>query len=232
MISASSVKAQVIDIRSTTETFPRTVVADANVLYFVYYDFTSLSDAGVGMPSSNQQQSYSKWWAQALNRHVTLCSTATTFAEFVQLVERVELQCYWVTDPNHPELDPNNPGQPFSPKYVKKLRYHYSDRLSAIRTNVETYLQSARRNVELLPAASGNVDAFSATVQTWRSSTADIGDAALVAEAKRAGAPHIISDDADFVSFEGIHLYSANPAVVAAASQSNKLTRSDGRTSR
>jgi len=146
-------------------------------------------------------------------------------------MERVELHCYWVTDPNQPELDDDNPGQPFSPKYVKKLRYHYSDRLSAIRANVETYLQSARRNVELLPAVSTNVDAFSATVQTWRSSTADIGDAALVAEAKRAGAPHIISDDADFVSFEGIHLYSANPAVVAAASQSNKLIRIVGRPS-
>jgi predicted nucleic-acid-binding protein len=167
--------------------------------------------------------------AQALSGHVTLCSTATAFAEFVHLVERMELQCEWVTDPNQPELDPENPGQPFSPKYVKNVRYHYRDRLAAIRANVETYLHSARRNVELLPAINSNVDPFTATVQTWRSSTADISDAVLVAEAKRAGVPNIVSDDADFVSFEGIHLYSANPAVIAVASQSNKLIRSVGR---
>jgi hypothetical protein len=223
MISASSVKAEVVDIRGNTASFPRTVVADANVLYFIYYDFASLAAAGAAVPPHRQRQPYHKWWTQALNCQVTLCSTGSAFSEFVHLVERMELQSEWITDPHRPELDPDNPGQPFSPKYVKNLRYHYRDRLPAIRANAETYLASARKTVELLPEITKGVDTFNATIRAWCSSTADIRDAELVTEAKRAGVSHIVSDDADFVSFDGIRLYSANSAAVAAASESKKL---------
>jgi hypothetical protein len=223
MISPSSVNAQVVDIRSTSKSLPKSVVADANVLYFVYYDFASLSGAGVALPSFRQRNFYSAWFARALSSGVTLCATYTTFAEYVHLVERMELNCHWVTDPNKPELDPANPGQSFSPQYVKKLRYHYHDRLQVIRANVETYLKSVQKNVALLPALRG--DGFGAVIQAWSSSSSDIGDAALVAEAKLAGIPRVISDDADFVSFDGIQLYTANSGVISAAAQANKLLR-------
>jgi predicted nucleic acid-binding protein len=144
MILPSSVMAQVIDICSPTGSFPKTVVVDANVLYFVHY--------------------------------------------------------------------------------VKRLRYHYVHNLATIRGHVDTYVQSARRTVTMLPAVR-TADPFSATFQRWRSSTADIGDAALVTEAKWAGVSDVLSDDADFVTFEGIQLYTANRAVVAAASAAGKLTR-------
>ncbi len=223
MIPPESVKSQVIDIRSRADSCHRTVVADANVLYYVNYDFRALASAGVELPLHYQTKFYPKWWTRAIGAGITLCSTATALAEFVHLVERMELQSLWVTDPHRPELDPHNPGQQFSPKYVKMLRSHYHDRLPVIRTNVETVLRSAQKAVAILPGLGSDADRFEATVREWMSSTADIGDATLVAEAKRAGLPHIISDDADFVSFDGITLYTANDNAVAAAAQSNTL---------
>jgi hypothetical protein len=54
-------------------------------------------------------------------------------------------------------------------------------------------------------------------------SAGDFGDAALVAAAKRAGMPRIISDDADLITFNGITLYTANQRAIDAASRSGTL---------
>ncbi|MFI5455286.1 MAG: hypothetical protein ACHRXM_07515 [Isosphaerales bacterium] len=220
MFPARLVKATVVDIRKGGTRYPRTVVADANVLYFVYYDFTALDSARVTLPRHYQLQQYPKWWKKAKEQGVTFCSSLAILSEFVQLVERMELHCLWETDPQRPELDSENPGQAFSPKYLKTLRYHYHDHLSRVRADVMTVLRSVRKDVELLPRVREDPDPFDATTQAWLSSIAEIGDAAMVAEARRAGPVHVVSDDADLLSFDGITLYTANQRAVDAAGQS------------
>ena len=154
-----------------------------------------------------------------------ICTATTCLAEFAHIVERTELEILWRTDPTHPELDPRNPGQDYSAKYAKTIRYHYTSQLEMIRSGVETMLQSVRKTVEFLPQVGKAADIFAAAVKEWLPSTSDFSDSILVAAAKRAGIPRIISDDADLISFEGITVYTANRNAIEAASNAGRLVR-------
>ena len=217
------VKAQVVDIRSARATLPKSVVADANILYFIHYDFTSLSSAGARSPAHYQTSEYPRWWRRAISGGVLISTASTCLAEFIHIVERTELEILWRTDPDQPELDPSQPGQAYSNKYAKAVRYLYAGQLQIIRSEVETALQSVRKTVELLPQVGKDADVFAASVKEWLPATCDFGDSALVSAAKHAGIPRIISDDADLISCDGITVYTANRNAIDAARLASKL---------
>lgn len=223
MIPPNAIRAQIVDIRSDGVALPRSVVADANILYFLHYNPASLSSAGGRPPAYYQRSVYPHWWSRAASGGVLLTTATSCLAEFVHIVERTELEILWRTDPAQPELDPTKPGQPYSAKYAKAVRYLYFAQLEAIRSAVETTLQSVRKSVELLPQVGKDTDNFSLALKEWLPSSCDFSDALLVAAAKRAGIPRIISDDADLLSFEGITVYTANQNAIAAASSATKL---------
>ena len=152
MIPTFLVKAEVVDIRNRKSNLPRRVVADANVLYVINYDFTGLAAAGGRVPPSYQTRHYPAWWKRTTEGGVELCTAASCLAEFAHIVERTELENLWRTDPNRPELDPNRPGQDFSPKYTKTVRNHYHGQIKPIREGVETTLASTRKNVNIFSA--------------------------------------------------------------------------------
>ncbi len=217
------VKAQVVDIRRQSSSLPKDVVADANVLYVINYDFTALEAAGYRVPSRYQTRHYPAWWKRAVQAGVTLCAAACSLAEFAHIMERTELQNLWRTDPSQPVLDPDRPCDEFSPRCTKAARYFYHSQIRSIRESVETSLDSIRKNVHVLPRVGGDEEVLNRVIRAWVPSTADFGDADLVATAKRAGMPRIISDDADLVSFEGITVYTANQNAVDAARNGGRL---------
>jgi len=223
MIPPSSVKANVVDIRPAGTTLPKSVASDANILYFLHYDSSFLSSAGGRPPAHYQTSVYPRWWGRADAGGVLLSTATSCLAEFAHVVERAELEILWRTDPAQPELDPLNPGQAYSSKYAKAVRYLYLSQLEAIRLGVETRLQSVRKSVELLPQIGKDADEFAAAVKEWLPSSSDFSDAILVATAKRAGIPRIISDDADLISFAGITVYTANRNAIDAASAAGML---------
>jgi len=223
MIPTLLVKAEVVDIRNRKSNLPRRVVADANVLYVINYDVTGLAAAGGRVPPSYQTRHYPAWWKLAARGGVELCTVASCLAEFAHIVERTELENIWRTDPNRPELDPNRPGQDFSPKYTKTVRNHYRGQIKPIREGVETTLASTRKSVNILPRVGQDEVALNRAIQVWVESAADFGDAHLVATAKGAGIANILSDDADLITFEGIVVYTANQTAIAAAQASGKL---------
>ena len=98
MIPTLLVKAEVVDIRNRKSNLPKRVVADANVLYVINYDFTGLAAAGGRVPPSYQTRHYPAWWKRAAQGGVELCTTASCLAEFAHIVERTELENLWRTD--------------------------------------------------------------------------------------------------------------------------------------
>jgi hypothetical protein len=223
MIPTSFVKARVVDIRKKNSTLPKRVAADANVLYVINYDFTVLAVAGCKVPPAYQTRHYPAWWKRAAQQNVQVCTSASCLAEFAHVVERTELENLWRTDPNRPELDANSPGQDFSPKYTKTVRYYYHSQLQSVRESVETTLNSTRKSVHVLPQIGQPDEVLNRTIRAWISSVADFADADLVAAAKRAGMQDIVSDDADLISFEGITVYTANKNAIDAAQNAGKL---------
>jgi hypothetical protein len=226
MIPAGLIKARVIDVRNRHATLPRCAVADANILYIIHYDFTALGAAGGKMPPPYQTDFYPSWWKRAVEGGVKLCTSVGCLADFAHIVERTELENLWRTDPNRPELDPDHPGQDFNPKFAKTVRYHYHGQLQAIREGVETTLEAIQKTVNVLPQVGQDTEALKRAVLHWIPSAADFGDATLVAAAKRVGMPHIISDDADLVTFDGITLYTANRKAIDSAIQAGQSPES------
>jgi predicted nucleic acid-binding protein len=223
MIPTGLVKASVVDIRPGNALSPKSGVVDANILYIIGYDFTSFMAAGVRLPPPYQTRFYPAWWKKAIKEGVTFCTTAGVLAEVAHIVERTELEILWRTDPNRPELDPALPGQDFTPKYIKTVRHYYFSQLQALRESVDTTLKSIRKLVNVMPQVGQDAQAFDQTLVQWVPSAADFGDAALVASAKRMGMTHIISDDADLISFDGITVYTANRKAIDAAVLAGKL---------
>jgi predicted nucleic acid-binding protein len=223
MIPASLVKAQLVDIRVRSSTLPKSVVADANVLYFINYDFSLLVAAGGKVPPPYQTRHYPSWWKRAAQGGVTLCAASCSLAEFAHIVERTELENLWRTDPNRPELDTGRPGQDFSPKYTKTVRYYYHAQIKSLRESVETTLDSARKSIAILPRVGQDEEVLNRAIREWVLSAADFADADLVASAKGAGIRNIVSDDADLISFEGITVYTANQNAVESAQIAGKL---------
>lgn len=54
MIPRPLIKADVVDIRNRNSTLPKRIVADANILYVINYDFTALAAAGCRVPPAYQ----------------------------------------------------------------------------------------------------------------------------------------------------------------------------------
>ena len=223
MIPQLLVKAELVDIRNRKSDLPKRVAADVNVLYVINYDFTGLAASGGRIPPSYQTTHYPAWWKRAAEAGVELSTAASCLAEFAHIVGCTELENLWRTDPNRPELDPNCPGQDFSPRYTKTVRNHYHGQVKPIREGVETTLASTRKSVNILPPVGPDEAALDRALRLWIDSVADFGDANLVATAKRAGIDNILSDDADLISFEGIVVYTANQTAIGAAQASGKL---------
>jgi len=84
-------------------------------------------------------------------------------------------------------------------------------------------IASIRKAVSLLAQFATADDLQHHSLQEWRMSSGDFSDAIMVASARQAGIPWILSDDMDLATFDGITLYTANHQTIAAASAAGKL---------
>lgn len=214
-LAPNFVKAQVVDIQNRRSALPQRVVVDANVLYFVFYpSFAQLRSAGGRTPHGYQTGEYPRWWGRVERAKGDFLVSDVTLDELVQLVETAELETLFRTDPNVPaEME-----------FIRKeARYRYGDRLSATRQTGIGILQQVRKNITLLPAFRGQEDRLQRVFQAWQGSFADANDAVVVANAKYASTPHILTDDADFLTIEGITVYTANNRAIEAATAAGEL---------
>lgn len=218
MAEADFVRAAVIDITRPGSVLPRQIVTDANVIYFAYADFSDLQLAGGRGPHPYQTQEYGAWFKRALQNKTKCFSSAITFGEFLRSVEYVDLEARWLTDPRQAS------GDAFSPLVAKRMRYTLTPaELETVRKRAELRLAAARKSIDLLPRWEQVVDEHETVRMEWDRSAGDFADATLVATAKHASIPHVLSDDIDLLSFDGIAVYTANRHSIDAARAAGKL---------
>jgi predicted nucleic acid-binding protein len=211
------VKAQVVDIQDRRNAPPQRVALDANVLYFVFYpSFGQLKSVGARVPHGYQTGEYQKWFGRVKSAKGEFFVSDVTLWELIQLVETAELETLFRTDPHAP------PDAEFS---RKDARYSYSGQLVTVRQTAIDVAQQILKNASLLPAFANQLDGLQRATQTWRSSFADACDAVLVANAKYASIPHILTDDADLATIDGMTVYTANKRLIEAARTAGKLIR-------
>jgi hypothetical protein len=226
MTTPNQVRSFVIDIRSAnTSSLPRQIVADTNVLYWLFYpNFGSLQSSGAGSPRPYQLREYNRFWTIATRASASLCTSVFNLGELAKVIEYAELEMCWRTDPNPPQLDPNVPSTNFSPQICKMCRYHYASHRAAIRGTIEQILASVKKNVSLIPCFRSSDQEYERAMAEWCSSAGDFGDAVTVAQSKlMLRAPYLLSDDVDLATFDGITLYTANSRIISDAAQSGAL---------
>ena len=204
---------------------PRQIVADTNVLYWLFYpNFASLQSSGERYPKPYQLHDYSRFWNNAARAATSLCTSVLNLGELAKVIEHSELEMIWRNDPNPPQFDPNNPSSSFSPQLCKLSRYHYGSQRPAVRQQIEQTLASVKKNVPLIPCFRSSDDEYARAVIEWMSSAGDFGDAVAVAQSKLTlRAPYVLSDDMDLSTFDGITLYTANIRIISDAAQSGML---------
>jgi hypothetical protein len=218
MVPASLVRAAVVDITRPGATVPARLVIDASVLYCTHYpNFPNLTLAGGRIPHAYQIREYQRWQAQAQRRGTLLFSPVVTLGEFVRLVEYAELESLWLTDPATP------PGSRFDPQHCKRARYTYAARLATVRRFALGALGLLRGAVQVVPQFPSERDALDQACVEWHGSAGDFADALLVAQAKHSGIPHILGDDIDLLTFDGITVYTANRTAIQAAVAASRL---------
>ena len=215
MLQPAQVKSQVIDLRKATATIPPCAAVDANVLYFCNYpNFGQLQSAGGNTPRSYQLSDYPKWWAKALTAKCNFATSIATFGEFLKLVEHAELETCWLTDPLHA-------ADLFS---KKAARYEYAAHLTTIRQSALTAVASIEKSVSLFPSRGTQPsDDFRQINDEWKDTYGDYPDAVLVAQARSGGIKNVVTDDIDFLTFDGLIVHTANDKAVQLARSAGKL---------
>jgi hypothetical protein len=224
MTTAALVQARVVDIRDPKSPTPARLVADANVLFWVFYpNFAALQYAGGRLPLSYRARHYRAYRARAAKARTEFFTALATLGEFAKTAEYAELEAVWLTDPSKPQPDPAKPVTQFDPRVCKFARYHYAVQLPKIRGDVESMAAAVRKSVALLPQFPTSEDHQNAAAQEWRPSCGDLPDAALVALARRQGVADVLCDDMDLATFAGVTVYTANRRTIDAARAAGKL---------
>lgn len=226
MTDPHQIKSQVVDITKVNSSFPRDLVVDANVLYWVFFpSFNQLQRAGGNTPKPNQLNDYQKFWAKASTNKTAFVSNPVVLGEFAKLAEHAVIETKWLQDPAKPKPPFAEAGAQFNPGICKFARYHYGQTgdLPDIRNDVKIALDSVRKNVGLLPRFSTSADEHDKAVGEWGQSCSDYFDSLLVASAKMQRKTNLLSDDMDIATFDGVTLYTANRRLIELARRGGKL---------
>lgn len=171
-----------------------------------------------GAPEDYQKRQYATAQKVALSTETRMVAPASTFGELLRTMEFAELEILRRTDHAREAV-----GQSFTSRDCKQARYHYKEHLQGIRRNMAVVLASVRKAVDLLPNIGTAAAALDLSVSRWIETAGDFPDGSLVAHAAMAGVSHVLSDDIDLVTFDGITLYTANYRAVQAARAANRL---------
>jgi hypothetical protein len=95
------------------------------------------------------------------------------------------------------------------------MRLNYYEKFSVIKNCLTTYLFAISKTFKLLNYDIP-IDRFLAEfMQQWKNAISGSTDAMIIAEAKQKGINSILSDDSEFISFDGIKLYTANNIAIS-----------------
>lgn len=215
---APLVRATVVDLESPAQPLAESYLVDTNVLYFCYYQRHSQHEDLDRGPAHYQIRAYPNYEKRIRAGQRRLGVTRTIPVEFLHRIEAAELTIL------HAVLDPNiigrDPGFPI--KAVREMG-HLAGRLDEVREQVQTHLAVLQARITLLPDPTWATPFVECLQEEWRGALIDATDAVFIAEAKAAGIPNIISDDAELSTVPGIQLCTANRIAIRAARQAGRL---------
>jgi predicted nucleic acid-binding protein len=197
------VRAWVVDLRQDAPKANDGFLVDTNVWYWLTYPNAS------GTGKHYQTSTYPQYIRRAIQAGATLFYSVLMLAELAHVVEKTELTIFENANPHLKGLGLKD----FRHKYPQK-RANVVDTIEAVWGQVMQYsaLSSALNNISIEQAL-----ALLPSVQV------DGYDLLILQTAQQSQVSHIISDDSDFATVEGIVLFTANERTIRSAREQKRL---------
>lgn len=188
--------AEVVNIRTLNlnELAPElTFAVDTNILLFRYYNRLSR----VITPTSAYQLEYYPTFIDLLfENQYELCTTVINLAEYCSVIERKEFEIYRRARGN-------------SHIFFKTFRNNHRQREAyqrRVRNGLEAITHDMTSVFQITQTQEGILN-FSQAISSMK---CDVSDFTFIEYLKSIGVTHIISDDGDLATIDGITLYTAN----------------------
>jgi len=198
------IQAEVVDITSDSPRAEDNFLVDTNVWYWMTYTRASQS---ARPPAQYQTTNYPAYTNNALAVGARIYQSGLSLAELTHLIEKAEREIYERTN-----------GQ----VGTKEYRHNFPNE----RTQVIAEIQSAWGQVvslaDPLVATIDNQTANSALAHL-QTEKVDSYDLFILESMKNHGIVQVITDDGDFATVSGIHVFTANRNVITAARNQGKL---------
>jgi len=198
------IQAEVVDITSDSPRAEDNFLVDTNVWYWMTYTRASQS---ARPPAQYQTTNYPAYTNNALAVGARIYQSGLSLAELTHLIEKAEREIYERTN-----------GQ----VGTKEYRHNFPNE----RTQVIAEIQSAWGQVvslaDPLVATIDNQTANSALAHL-QTEKVDGYDLFILESMKNHGIVQVITDDGDFATVSGIHVFTANRNVITAARNQGKL---------
>jgi len=194
------VQAEVVDIRVDRPKQTDILLVDTNVWLWMTYTVASQSQN----PSAS---AYPKYFKLALAAKTRLYWCGLSMAELAHSIEKAEYDIFVATNPT-------------------AKRKEFRQKLSAERASVVSEIQSAWSSVkQIAKPMDVTVDDPTTAAAVARLTTQNLDgyDLFLLEAMAKAGATQLLTDDGDFCTVPGIHVFTANRNVIDAASAQGKL---------
>lgn len=200
------VRSEVINISSDNPVENDSFFVDTNVWYWLGYDRASLANSP---PNTQAVQAYSDYIKKARDNNAKLYWCGLQYAELSHLIEKVELEIYNSNLSN--------------PLFPKQFRHNYPRQ----RIRVIDHISSAWDVVESIgePLLLNTDDPIMESVKNnIRRVELDGHDLFLVEAMCLHNVNKIITHDSDFVTVDGLEVYTINTSALNNARNARKLT--------
>lgn len=194
--------AKVFDIRSAGN-YPRAVVLDTNVLVDLYCP-------AIKPGQRTRTPDYVVWCGKAKASGTEFCVATVSLLEVARTVAAMEIASSLILDG-------------YSTSEIKPWRFAKPKEYEIVKGKVETILGKIRKDCRLLLQPSKETLVLDDALSYWKSSNSDFPDAFLVGIMHRNSINVALTDDADFVTFGSIQMYTASPAALSAARAAGKI---------
>ena len=203
-----TVRADVVDIRRDTPKQEDTFLIDTNVWYWMTY--TKASSSALLYPArSYQTTDYPSYINKALSAKSQLYHCGLSLNELSHIIEGTERSIFKRSNPDI---------------RTKEFRHNFP----AERNNVVEEIQTSWGQVAAMSKPldlTVNTDLTDRALQRMAAESLDGYDLFLLEAMSEAGIQNIITDDGDYATVPGIHLFTANKNVIRTAKNQKKLVR-------
>jgi predicted nucleic acid-binding protein len=200
-----TIQAQIVDIRKDSPRSDDIFLVDTNVWYWHTYTNANVS------AWDYQIDNYPEYLIQAISANSVLSYTGLTLSELSHLIEQTERDLFI----KFLKLDPK--------KFKsKEYRHNYPDERKKVVREIMTAWSQVISIAAPLDFTVNETVTNSALLQL-QSQALDGYDLFMLEAMKKEGITQIITDDGDFITIEGVSVFTANSNIIRAAKTQDRL---------